>query len=150
MTGWINAVAVIEPAHAHSFERVVVEQVSGQDATYWLEDRLSVVLPTDVDEVLFRLALLHDTSVGTICMVGERSYIMPVRYSKEVRYWIENGLFDAVLAASVLACLELRDASVLGVLGAALRSNTSAFGGRPPDLVGCPASRMPWSNRAEG
>src|SRR4051794_37607452 len=83
VTGWINAVAVMEPAHAHGFQRVVEEQVSGQHATYWLEDRLGVVLPTDVDEVLFRLALLHDTSVGEICMVGERNYIMPVQYAAE-------------------------------------------------------------------
>src|SRR4051794_35619389 len=74
VTGWINAVAAMEPAHAREFQRIVEEQVSGQDVTYWSEDRLSVVLPTDVDEVLFRLALLHDTSVDEICMVGERSY----------------------------------------------------------------------------
>ena len=132
---WINAVAVMEPASAHRFQRVVEEQVSVQDATYWLEDCLGVVLPTDVDEVMFSLALLHDSSVDEICMVGDRSYIVPVRYSEEVRCWVEVGLFDAVLAPLVLGCLELRDASMLDVLGAALRSNTSNFGGNPPDLL---------------
>ena len=135
MTGWINAVAVMEPAHARSFERIVEAHLSGLDATYWLEDRLGVELSTEEDEALFRLALLHDISVGDICMVGERSYIMPVRYSGEVRHWVNHGLFNAVLAPLTLGCVELRDASLLRALGVALAAEPAAFGGHPPHLV---------------
>ncbi len=135
MTGWINAVAVMEPTYAHSFERIVEDKVSGQDVTYWLEDRVGVVLPTDEDEVLFRLALLHDTSIGEICMTGDRSYIMPIRYSGEVRRYVDHGLFGAVLSPLTLGCVELKDASLLRGVVAALTAKPAAFGGHPPGIV---------------
>jgi hypothetical protein len=135
VTGWINAVAVMESAHALSFERILAGQASGLDATYWLEDRLGVVLPTDEDEVLFRLALLHDASVGEICMAGERSYIIPTRYSGEVRRCIGHGLFGADLSPLALACVEVRGAKLLRGLEAALAAEPAAFGGHPPVLV---------------
>jgi hypothetical protein len=133
--GWINAVAVMEPEMVEVFERIVEDCVCGLDTAFWSEDRLGVVLPTDEDEVLFRLVLLHDNSIGEICMIGERSYIIPTRYSGEVRRCVEHGLFDAALSPLTLGCLELRDASLLHGITAALAAQPSAFGGYPPHLV---------------
>ena len=135
MTGWINAVSVMEPASVRSFARIVEDRVSGLDATYWVEDRLGVVLRADVDDALFRLALLDESTADDIQPVGERSYIVAVRLSGEVRFWIEHGLFDGAITPLALARLELRDASALRALEAALAAEPSAFGGRPPDLV---------------
>ena len=87
------------------------------------------------DEALFSTALLHDTSVDEICAVGERGYIIPMKYLGEVRYWVEHGLFDAVLAPLPLGWLELRDASLLRAFGASLAADPSLFGGNPPYLA---------------
>ena len=135
MTGWINAVSVMEPASARSFARVVEDRVCGLDATYWVEDRLGVELPTEEDEALFRLALLDESTADDIQPVGERSYILAVRLSGEVRFWIEHGLFDGAATRLAVASLELRDASALRALRAALAAEVSAFEGHPPDLV---------------
>ena len=135
MTGWINTMAVMEPTFAEPFARIVEDQVSGLDATYWVEDRLGVELPTEEDEALFRLALLDESTADDIQPVGERSYIVPVWLSGEVRFWIEHGLFDGAATALTVASLELRDASALRALRAALAAEPSTFEGRPPDLV---------------
>ena len=135
MTGWINAVSVMEPAAARSFARRVEDRVCGLDATYWVEDRLGVELPTEEDEALFRLALLDESTADDIQPVGERSYIVSVRLSGEVRFWIKHGLFEGAATPLAVASLELRDASALRVLRAALAAEPSAFEGRPPGLV---------------
>jgi len=135
MTGWIDAVSVMEPAAARSFARVVEERVCGLDATYWVEDRLGVELPTEEDDALFRLALLDESTAADIQPVGERSYIVSVRLSGEVRFWIEHGLFDGASTPLAVASLELREASALRALETALAAEPSAFEGRPPDLV---------------
>ena len=135
MTGWINAVSVMEPAAARSFARMVEDRVCGLDATYWVEDRLGVELPTAEDEALFRLALLDEATAYDIQPVGERTYFVAVRHSGEVRFWIEHGLFGGAATPLAVASLELRDASALRALRAALAAEASAFEGHPPDLV---------------
>ena len=135
MSGWIRAVAVMEPAFAQPFARIVEDRVSGLDATYWVEDRLGVELPTEEDEALFRPALLDEFTADDIQPVGERSYIVAVRLSGEVRFWIEHGQFEGVATPLALASLELKDARALRALEAALAAEPSAFEGRPPDLV---------------
>ncbi len=135
MTGWINAVSVMESASARSFARVVEDRASGLDVTYCLEDRLGVELPTEEDEALFRLALLDESTADDIQPVGERSYIVSVRLAGEVRFWIKHGLFEGAATPLAVASLELRDASALRALETALAADPSAFEGRPPDLV---------------
>ena len=118
MTGWISAVSVMEPAFARPFARMVEDRVCGLDATYWVEDRLGVELPTEEGEALFRHALLDESTADDIQPVGERSYIVSVRLSGEVRFWIEHGLFEGAATPLAVASLELRDASALRALEA--------------------------------
>jgi len=127
--------AIIETAHLASFEHVLEEGVSSLDAIYSSDDQLGVVLDTEEDEVWFRMALLHDTSIGDIYRVGERSYVISPRFLGEVRTQMDHGLFEGSVFPLTAIYLELANVTVLCAINDGLAAAGSLFAGDPPALI---------------
>ncbi len=134
---WINAVALVETTDALLFERLLQRHVSGTDATYSMQERMAVELPTEEDEVMFRLYLLGDDTTDGIHRVGDLLYFVAPRLSADVRRCIGQDAFQAAAASLTAVALELRGEGVLRRLEEALDAARPSFAGQPPVL--CPA-----------
>ncbi len=138
MTGrWIDAVAVMETSDAPLFLRLLGQHVSGLDAAYAPQGEFrGVELPTEEDEVMFRLYLLGDDTIDDIHRVGDLMYLVAPRLSADVRRCIGQDAFQAATAPLTAVGLELRDEGVLRRLEEALATARPSFTGAPPVL--CP------------
>ncbi len=138
MTGrWIDAVAVMETSDAPLFLRLLGQHVSGLDAAYAPQGEFrGVELPTEEDEVMYRLYLLGDDTIDDIHRVGDLMYLVAPRLSADVRRCIGQDAFQAATAPLTAVGLELRDEGVLRRLEEALDAARSSFTGQPP--VVCP------------
>jgi hypothetical protein len=126
----------VETADAPPFERLMQRHVPGADATYWTEERLGVELPTEEDEVLFRLWMLWEDTIGDIHRVGDLLYLVAPRLADDVRRCIEQDAFEGAAAPLTLVGLAFRGGGVLRSLEAALDDARPSFAGQPPVL--CP------------
>ena len=130
--GWIDALVFVEAPHAARLERLLERSVSGLDATYRLVECMGVELPTEEDEALFRLSLLHEGTMGDIHRIEGLSYAVSARLSDDVRRFLAWGTFDGVAKPLTAALLELRDGSALDRLEEGLEAERPAFDGQPP------------------
>jgi hypothetical protein len=135
MSGWIKAVTMIESVHLALFEHVLEGCVSSVEAIYWSDDQLGMILDTENDEFWFRMALLHDTSIGDIHRVDDLSYVMNPRFMEEVRAVMDRGIFRGRVFPLTVVYLELAHAISLSALSEGLVASRSMFGGHAPDLV---------------
>jgi hypothetical protein len=132
--GWIDAVAFVEAAHAPLFKRVLERTTSGLGVTYRPLDVLGVDLPTDGDEALFRLSLLNEGTMPEMRRIEPRRYAVSPRLTGEVRRCLAQKTFEGAAAPLTMACLEVRDETVLDRLEAGLAEEHDAFGDRFPTL----------------
>jgi hypothetical protein len=127
MSGWINAVALMETQDTHAFCAILESTISGSDATYWWDEHLLVDLPTIEEEMLFRLAHMNDATVPEMIQLGDHAYLIPSRHAAQVREWIDDGLLEGAAAHITIARIELRSASVLWSLRSAISARSPAF-----------------------
>jgi hypothetical protein len=132
--GWIDALVPVETADVPRFEGVPGRHLSGLDATYRPEDPLRVELPTEVDEALFRLALLDETTARDIRRMRDLRHAVSARLSGDVLRHLRHRLFEAETAATTLVLLELRDGGALRRLEAALDAERASFVGQRPQV----------------
>jgi hypothetical protein len=121
----------MEVADAPLFEDVLERAISGLDVTYYYPfDVLGVELPTDVDEVLFRLSLLHQGTINEIQRVEPRQYLVSPRLTDDVHHFIAQRTFEGATTPLTMAYLELHGEAVLDRLEAVLAAERPAFGDR--------------------
>ncbi len=126
--------AVVETADTPVFQRVFERNFSGLDATYWTEEHLGVELPTEDDEVFFRLWMLRDDTADDIHRVGDLLYLVPPHLSEDVRRCIEQDAFAGAAAPLTVVRLELGGGGVLRRLEEALDRERPSFAGQHPVL----------------
>ena len=132
--GWIDVLAIVETAHVPLFTSILKQEVSGTDATYWLDDHLYVDTDTEEDEALLRLALPDWDTIGGIRQIGERGYVLPLCLSANVHRWLDEGLFEGDVTAVTVVGMEIRGDGLLRRLTAALDAKRGLFVGEPPQL----------------
>ena len=105
---WQDFTVLVAPSDHHLVEATLMRQVEGQDAIYSATEQLGIVFPTVTDEVMFRLALLGDTTINEIHPLGKRHYVVAPRLSEEIADYMGRNTFEASITPITVGHLELR------------------------------------------
>jgi hypothetical protein len=124
---WQDFTLLVAPDDHPFVEAVLLRQVDDHEAIYSTTEQLGIVFPTMTDEVMFRLALLDDTTINKIHPLGRRHYVVAPGLSEEIADYMGRNTFEATITPVTVGHLELRSKAAFDRIEADLAIGRAPF-----------------------
>jgi hypothetical protein len=124
---WQEFTVLVAPDDHPLVEAVLLRQVDGHKAIYSTTEQLGIVFPTKTDEVMFRLALLGETTMHDIHPLGRRHYVVAPGLSEEIADYMGWNTFKATITPIMVGHLELGSKAAFDRIEADLAAGRAPF-----------------------